>query len=132
MQPPRCLARRRAACATRVLILVTCITSACARREASAPVPPAPAPPAAATPAPAARPPLTFTDVTAESGLDFVHDAGLDGSAFMPEIMGAGGAFLDADGDDDLDVLLLQGGAHGFPWREGNRARLFLQDAGRF
>src|SRR5207245_249755 len=28
---------------------------------------------------------------------------------FMPEIMGAGGALIDYDGDGDLDVLLLQG-----------------------
>jgi len=59
-------------------------------------------------PAGGATPPL-FRDVAQESGLRFVHFTGSTGEYFMPEIMGAGGALFDYDGDGDLDVLLLQG-----------------------
>jgi predicted nucleotidyltransferase len=50
-----------------------------------------------------------FREVAAESGLDFVHDPGLSGRFYMPEIMGSGVALLDYDGDDDLDVYMVQG-----------------------
>jgi hypothetical protein len=50
-----------------------------------------------------------FIDVTAPSRLDFRHDAGVDGSFFMPQIMGAGTAIFDYEGDGDLDIYLLNG-----------------------
>jgi hypothetical protein len=50
-----------------------------------------------------------FRDVAADAGLLFQHVNGASGQYHMPEIMGAGGAFIDVDGDGDLDVLLLQG-----------------------
>jgi hypothetical protein len=56
-----------------------------------------------------AAPPPLFRDVAEESGLRFRHFTGSSGEYFMPEIMGAGGALLDYDGDGDLDVLLVQG-----------------------
>src|SRR5262245_16601225 len=52
--------------------------------------------------------PAWFADVTAEVGLDFVHDAGPVGHFFMPQIMGAGAALFDFDGDGRLDIYLLQ------------------------
>ncbi len=56
----------------------------------------------------AARPPL-FREVAAETGLIFQHFSGAAGEFYMPEIMGAGGALMDCDGDGDLDVFLVQG-----------------------
>ena len=51
-----------------------------------------------------------FADVTAQKGLDFVHDAGPTDSYFMPQIVGSGAALFDFDGDGRLDMLLLQNG----------------------
>ena len=50
-----------------------------------------------------------FEDMAQSSGLDFKHYSGATGKYYFPEIMGAGIALLDYDGDDDLDVLILQG-----------------------
>ena len=50
-----------------------------------------------------------FREVAAETGLRFHHFSGSSGEYYIPEILGAGGAFLDYDVDGDLDVLLLQG-----------------------
>lgn len=58
-----------------------------------------------------AAPPAWFSDMTAESGVEFTHDAGLLPEKHLPETMGAGAALVDVDGDGDLDVYLLQGGA---------------------
>jgi predicted nucleotidyltransferase len=52
---------------------------------------------------------LIFRDVAAEVGLNFHHFNGSTGEFYLPEIMGAGGALLDYDGDGDLDVFLVQG-----------------------
>jgi len=52
-----------------------------------------------------------FTDITASAGLVFEHDPLPADGAFefrLPEIMGSGGAFLDFDGDGDLDIYLVQ------------------------
>jgi enediyne biosynthesis protein E4 len=50
-----------------------------------------------------------FREVAAQSGLRFHHFTGATGQYFMPEIMGAGGALFDYDGDGLLDVYLVQG-----------------------
>src|SRR5262245_19995234 len=39
--------------------------------------------------------PPWFADITAESGLNFVHDAGVSGNYFMPESLGSGAALFD-------------------------------------
>ncbi len=50
-----------------------------------------------------------FDDVAKSVGLDFVHYSAATGKYYIPEIMGAGVALFDYDGDDDLDVLVMQG-----------------------
>jgi enediyne biosynthesis protein E4 len=55
-----------------------------------------------------------FVDVAASSGLTFIHNPGISGEFYMPEIMGSGAALVDIDNDGDLDVFLVQsyGGPH--------------------
>ena len=65
---------------------------------------------AAAQPAPA----VTFTDVTQAAGLRFRHTNGAFGKKYLPETMGAGGAFLDYDGDGWQDIVLING--MDWPW----------------
>ncbi len=55
--------------------------------------------------APAGR--VQFTDITAASGVKFTHNSGRAGKKFLPETLGSGGAFFDADGDGWADVLLV-------------------------
>ena len=54
-------------------------------------------------------PPVVFTDVTAKAGIHFVHNAGRTGKKYLPETLGAGCAFFDADGDGWQDILLING-----------------------
>ncbi|MGD0668048.1 MAG: CRTAC1 family protein [Bryobacteraceae bacterium] len=60
----------------------------------------------AAAPAP---PAVVFTDVTAQAGIRFTHNAGRTGKKYLPETMGSGVAFFDADGDGWPDILLING-----------------------
>ena len=53
---------------------------------------------------------LAFTEVTAEAGLgDFRHRRGQSGEKWLPETMGAGGAFVDYNDDGWPDVVLVSG-----------------------
>src|SRR2546430_11786411 len=52
---------------------------------------------------------VTFTDVTAAAGIKFVHNSGRAGQKLLPETLGSGCAFFDADGDGWPDILLVNG-----------------------
>lgn len=52
-------------------------------------------------------PAIPFTDITAEAGIDFVHDNGAAGERLLPEAMGGGCLVFDYDLDGNQDVLLI-------------------------
>jgi hypothetical protein len=63
-------------------------------------------------------PAVTFTDVTAASGVAFRHENGYSGHKLLPETMGGGVAIIDYDGDAKPDLLFVGGRAwpgHGEP-----------------
>jgi len=61
-----------------------------------------------------------FTDVTSAAGIHFVHDNGRSGKKYLPETLGSGCAFFDADGDGWLDILFV----NGRDWNAGGRKSL--------
>lgn len=66
-----------------------------------------PVPVAAGHATPVEPPAIPFTDITQAAGIDFVHVNGARGEKLLPETMGGGVAFLDYDGDGDMDVLFV-------------------------
>ncbi len=50
---------------------------------------------------------VKFTDITAVSGVKFVHNAGKAGKKYLPETLGSGCAIFDANGDGWPDILLI-------------------------
>jgi enediyne biosynthesis protein E4 len=71
----------------------------------------------APTPPPAR---VTFTDVTASAGITFVHNSGRAGKKYLPETLGSGVAFLDANSDGWADILLV----NSRNWKPGPRRSL--------
>ena len=81
---------------------------------------------AAASPSPSPTPPrpsgaIEFTDVTAEAGMRFKHNSGAFGKKYLPETIGAGGAFIDYDNDGWQDILLI----NSMDWPENKKHRSF-------
>ena len=52
---------------------------------------------------------IPYTDVTSAAGIRFLHNNGAAGKKWLPETMGSGCAFFDADGDGWPDILLING-----------------------
>jgi enediyne biosynthesis protein E4 len=65
--------------------------------------------------------PIVFTDVTAAAGIRFKHNSGAFGKKYLPETIGAGGAWLDFDGDGWPDILLAN--SKNWPGRPGPPSR---------
>ena len=95
-----------AAAGIAVALLADGVLGAAARQRAQLP----------ATPTP------SFRDVAQQAGLDFIHVNGASDQKFLPEIIGAGGLFLDFDNDGWLDVFLVDGGSFADP-KVARRAR---------
>ena len=72
---------------------------------------------------PLAKGPAWFEDATAQLGIDFVHDANLQGKFLMPEVIGSGVAVIDVNGDGKPDLYFLNAGGIG----SKSKNRLFVQ-----
>jgi hypothetical protein len=58
-----------------------------------------------------------FVDITAKSGVDFVHNNGAFGQKWLPETMGSGVVLFDYNDDQKLDILFINGTR--FPGKPG-------------
>jgi hypothetical protein len=77
--------------------------------------------------------PPVFSEVSAEVGIDFVHNTGAFGEKWLPETMGSGCAWVDYDGDGDPDALLLSGADFaGHPTKARKTIALYRNDDGKF
>ena len=81
---------------------------------------------AAASPLPSPTPPrpsgpIEYTDITNEAGIRFKHNSGAFGKKYLPETIGAGGAFLDFDNDGWQDILLV----NSMDWPENKKHKSF-------
>ncbi len=93
-------------------------------------------PPSADSPCPGptehrvAAPRQWFTEITADVGLDFVHETGAAGAFLFPEIMASGVALFDYDNDGDLDIYLTNGNYRLSSGPDARRAvnRLYRQE----
>ena len=59
--------------------------------------------------APQSQSPVTFTDITAQSGVTFKHAASPTSQKYLMETMGAGVALFDYDNDGRLDIYFTNG-----------------------
>ena len=60
-----------------------------------------------------------FSDVTAKAGFRFRHEASRTSQKYLIEAMGSGVAWLDYDGDGNLDLFFVNGAALADPMRKG-------------
>ena len=75
-------------------------------------------PPAGGAAQPAPLPAIEYVDVAGQVGVDFQHVTGASGRRYFPETMGSGVAFVDFDGDQNLDIYFVNGAA--FPGYKGS------------
>jgi enediyne biosynthesis protein E4 len=113
----------------RIVLVLLCLALMLSGCKQPAAVAPSAAPTeqvAAASPSPSPTPPrpsgnIEFTDVSAEAGIRFKHNSGAFGKKYLPETIGAGGAFLDYDNDGWQDILLI----NSMDWPESKKRRSF-------
>ena len=69
------------------------------------------------------EPEWKFVEITQQAGLsEFKHVNGAEGDWYLPETIGAGGAFLDYNQDDLVDLALVGGSA----WNDSTSRGLWL------
>jgi hypothetical protein len=79
------------------------------------------------------EPAVWFEEVAEAAGIAFEHLPGRSGRFLFPEIMTGGGAWLDYDGDGDLDLYLVQAGTLDSDAEGGPGNHLYRNDgSGRF
>lgn len=71
-----------------------------------------------------------FVDITADSGVDFVHTHGAKDEYYIIETLGSGICGADFDSDGRADLYLIDG--HTLPEPAGERNRLYRNDGGTF
>jgi hypothetical protein len=72
-------------------------------------------------PAPQSQSPVTFTDITAQSGVTFRQYASPTSQKYLPETMGGGVALFDFDNDGRLDIFFTNGARLQDPMPDGAR-----------
>ncbi len=117
---PPCDQRQWIACS---LLLAVLAAGGCRETEADAPARAAPRPAAARASIGDPAGSLRFIEVTEAAGLEFTHEPAFEGEYRFEEIMGPGCALADFNGDDLLDIYLVNG------QRERASDRLYLQSA---
>ena len=75
-----------------------------------------------ATTAPQYPSPATFTDITAQTKIDFKHAASPTAQKYLPETMGAGAAMFDYDADGRMDLFFTNGAEISDPMPKGKTA----------
>ena len=71
---------------------------------------------------------IKFTDMTAQSGVEFIHHDGSDGRHFIVEYVSGGLALFDYDNDGDVDLYFLNGAPAPDQKRKATPNMLFRND----